>query len=99
QIEHFSSESENGLGIRILVDGAWGFYSISNPKSMDELKEGVISAIKSAFHYAQTKKQKVKLAETRAYVDTVDYTVIEKPTIEEMTKLAFECDKIIRARK
>lgn len=99
QIEHFSSKSENGLGIRILADGAWGFYSISNPKSMDELKEGVISAIKSAVHYAQTKKQKVKLAETHAHVDTVDYAVIEKPTIEEMTKLAFECDKIIRTRK
>ena len=99
QIEHFSSKSENGLGIRILADGAWGFYSVSNPKSMDELKEGVISAIKNAIHYAQTKKQKVKLAETRAHVDTVDYAVIEKPIIEEMTKLALECDKIIRARK
>ncbi|MGI0102873.1 MAG: TldD/PmbA family protein [Nitrosotalea sp.] len=99
QIEHFSSKSENGLGIRILADGAWGFYSISNPQSIDELKEGVISAIKNALYCAQTKKQKVKLAETRAYVDTVDYVVIEKPTIEEMTKLALECDKIIRARK
>ncbi|MDE1867739.1 MAG: TldD/PmbA family protein, partial [Thaumarchaeota archaeon] len=85
--------------IRVLVDGAWGFYSISNPRSMDKLKEGISGAIKNAFYYAQTKKQKVKLAETRTYVDTTDCSVIEKPTMEEMTKLAIECDTAIRKRK
>ena len=99
QIEHFSSKFEAGLGIRILADGAWGFYSLSNPKSVDELKDGVISAIKYAFYYAQTKKQKVKMAETRVCVDTVDYGMIETPEVDEMTKLALECDGIIRVRK
>jgi TldD protein len=99
QIEHFSSRFEAGLGIRILADGAWGFYSISNPKSVDELKDGVISAIKCALYYAQTKKQKVKMAETRVYVDTVDCGTIETPTVDEMTKLALECDGITRVRK
>ncbi len=99
QIEHFSSRFEAGLGIRILADGAWGFYSVSNPKSVDELKDGVISAIKRALYYAQRKKQKVKMAETRVYVDTVDYGTIETPIVDEMTKLALECDGIIRVRK
>ncbi|MGI0046455.1 MAG: TldD/PmbA family protein [Nitrosotalea sp.] len=98
QIEHFLSKAENGLGIRVLVNGAWGFYSASNPKSLGELKHGVTDAIKSSLYYTNTKKQKVKLAETRAYVDTVDRKVIKKPTAEEMIKLALECDKIIRAR-
>ncbi|MDE1866997.1 MAG: TldD/PmbA family protein, partial [Thaumarchaeota archaeon] len=47
QIEHFSSKFENGLGIRVLADGAWGFYSMSNPRSMDKLKEGISGAIKN----------------------------------------------------
>ena len=99
QIEHFSSKFDAGLGIRILAGGAWGFYSISNPKSVGELKEGVTSAIKCALYSAQTKKQKVKLAETRVCVDTVDYGMIETPAVEEMTKLALDCDRIIRVRK
>ncbi len=98
QIEHFLYKVEDGLGVRVLVDGAWGFYSLSNPKSLDELKDGVANAIKSSLCYAETKKQKVKLAETRTYVDTVDHKAIKKPTSEEMIKLALECDKIIRTR-
>lgn len=98
QVEHFLSKSENGLGVRVLADGAWGFFSASNPKSLDELKDGISDAIKSSLYCANAKKQKVKLAETRAYVDTVDHKVIKKPTPEEMIKLALECDKIIRTR-
>ncbi len=98
QVEHFSIRAENGLGIRLLADGAWGFFSISNPKSMDELKDGIINAIKSALHYSQTKKQKVKLAESKAHVDTVVHSMLKKPATEEMIDLALDCDKIIRAR-
>ena len=98
QVEHSSFNVENGLGIRLLADGAWGFYSISDPKSMDELKHGIIDAIKGALHYAQTRKQKVKLADSRVHVDTVVHRTAKKPTTEEMISLALECDKIIRAK-
>ncbi len=99
EIEHFSSTVDSGLGILVLANGAWGFYSISNPKSIENMKIGIKDAIKSALHYATNKKQKVKLAEAKAFVDTVNFKVEKKPTIEEMTKIAYECDKTIRYKK
>ncbi len=99
QIEHVTFKEENGLGIRVLADGAWGFYSISNPNSFNELKEGVSDAIKSALHYAQIKKHKIKLAETKIHIDTVNRRSPKIPTTEEMIKLALDCDKAIRTRK
>ncbi|MDE1829698.1 MAG: TldD/PmbA family protein [Thaumarchaeota archaeon] len=99
QIEHFTSKAESGLGVRMLADGAWGFYSISNPKSSDELREGVVDATKSALYYAQTKKHKVKLADSKAHVDLVIHRAAREPTTEEMVKLALECDKMIQTKK
>ncbi len=99
QIEHVTLKTENGLGVRLLVDGAWGFYSISNPISFDELKNGISDAVKNALHYAQTKKNKVKLVETKAHVDTVNRISDKSLTIAEMMQLALDCDKTIRKRK
>ena len=99
EIEHFASASDHGLGIRVLASGAWGFYSISDPKSMDEIKASAQEAVKGATHYAAFKKQKIKLAETRVFVDKIDFACAIKPTIKEMTEIAFRCDKIIRTRK
>jgi TldD protein len=99
EIEHFSSVSDMGLGIRVLASGAWGFCSISDPKSIDEIKNSAEEAVKSALYCASLKKQKTKLADVRAFVDKVDLKVGRKPSIEEMTEIAFECDKIIRSKK
>jgi TldD protein len=99
EIEHFASTSELGLGIRVLAGGAWGFYSISNPNSIDQIKTATYDAVKSALHYSEKKKQKVKLAETRAYVDKINFNVSKQPDIEELTKIGFECDNIIRSKK
>jgi len=99
EIEHFTSSRDSGLGIRVLANGAWGFFSISNPKSLDEIKNATMDAVKSALHYSTNKKQKVKLAESHVCVDEVNFSVSKKPTLEEMTKIGFECDRIIRSKK
>ncbi len=99
EIEHFISSRDSGLGIRVLANGAWGFFSISNPKSLDEVKNSTMDAVKSALHYSTNKKHKVKLAESQVYVDEVDFSVSKKPTLEELTKIGFECDSIIRSNK
>jgi TldD protein len=99
QIEHIASKTENGLGLRLLVSGAWGFYSISNPNSFDELKNGVTDAIKSASFYSHIKKNKIKLAETKAYTDTINRISAKPSTTAEMIQLALDCDKAIRTRK
>ena len=99
EIEHFTSSSDSGLGIRVLANGAWGFFSISNPKSLDEVKNVTLDAVKSALHYSTNKKQKVKLAESHVYVDEVNFSVSQNPTLEELTKIGFECDRIMRSKK
>ena len=99
EIEHFTSSRDSGLGIRVLANGAWGFFSISNPKSLDEVKNSTMDAVKSALHYSTNKKHKVKLAESQVYVDKVDFSVSKKPVLEELAKIGFECDSIIRSNK
>ena len=99
EIEHSTSSSDSGLGIRVLANGAWGFFSISNPKSLDEVKNAVMDAVKSALHYSTNKKYKVKLAESHVYVDEVNFSVSQRPTLEDLVKIGFECDSIIRSKK
>ncbi|MGI0083427.1 MAG: TldD/PmbA family protein [Nitrosopumilaceae archaeon] len=99
EIEHFTSSNDSGLGIRALAGGAWGFYSISNPKSLEEIKNAAHDAVKNALHYSTNKKQKIKLAESPTHVDKVVFSVSKKPTIEELTRIGFDCDSIIKSRK
>ena len=99
EIEHFTSSRDSGLGIRVLVNGAWGFLSISNPMSLDEVKNATTDAVKSALHYSANKKHKVKLAESRVCVDEVNFSIHKKPTLEELAKIGFECDNVIRSKK
>ena len=99
EIEHFISSENSGLGIRVLANGSWGFYSISNPKSLQVIRDAACDAVKSALHYSERKKQKVVLAETKTYIDKVDFGVSKQPTIEETSKLAFECDRIMKSKK
>ncbi|HWY36797.1 MAG TPA: DNA gyrase modulator, partial [Nitrosopumilaceae archaeon] len=99
EIEHFTSSRDSGMGIRVLANGAWGFFSISNPKSLNEVKNAALDALKSALHYSTNKKHKVKLAESHAYVDEVNCSVSRKPTLEELVKIGFECDGMIKSKK
>jgi TldD protein len=55
EIEYFTTKNDLGLGIRVLINGAWGFYSISNPLVLDEIKNGVNEATNSASHNSNQK--------------------------------------------
>lgn len=99
EIENFISSSDSGLGVRVLVDGAWGFFSISDPQSFDQLKEKIFDTVKSTKHYSIYKKQQIRLAEIHPSVDRVNYNVDQEPTIEAMVQIGLESDKIIKSRK
>lgn len=99
EIEYFTTSQDSGLGIRVLANGAWGFFSISNPKSLDEVKNAAMDAVKNALHYSSNKKHKVKLAESQIHEDNVDYTITKKPTLEELVRIGFECDSIMQSKK
>ena len=98
-VENFLASSDSGLGIRILVNGAWGFCSMSDQQSFDSIKESIIDTIQSTRHYSENKKQKVKLADVKSSTDSVNYQVKILPSVEEMMKIALESDSIIKSRK
>ncbi len=99
EIQHSISENDKGVGIRVLVDGMWGFCSVSEPSSIDDLRTKVVQSVKTALYYSTFKKQKVKLAEIRSFKDRVDFQTRKEPNIDEMIRLGMECDKIIRQKK
>ena len=93
-IEQSNSRFISGIGIRVLYDGAWGFFSTSEN---DKISDGVLAAIKAAKN--SFKKNKVKLAESPANIKTIDHTNSEKPDIEELSKIALECDSIMKENR
>ncbi|MHB8546619.1 MAG: TldD/PmbA family protein [Nitrosotalea sp.] len=99
EVENFVSSRDSGLGIRVLVNGAWGFYSVSEPKSLDGVKQNIVDTIKAAKYYSEYKKHKVRLAEVRSFTDDVRFHVLVEPNVEEMVKLGLESDKIIHDKK
>jgi TldD protein len=72
QVEHLFTRNEQGIGIRVLCDGAWGFYSTSD---FERVEQGIIDAVKSAKHYATKKRNRVTLAETPTAEKKIKYNI------------------------
>ncbi len=99
QIEHFTNTSDLGVGIRSLTKGAWGFFSVSNPKSLESIKNGVAESLKSAIHFSDKKKKKVNFSSKPSFNKKINFPVKIDPTIDELIKIGFECDKLIQKNK
>jgi TldD protein len=70
ELERIRVVENTGCGIRVLVDGCWGFTSTSIISS-EALKESLSQAISAARILARTKKKKVKgLAESKMITGT-----------------------------
>lgn len=97
-IEHVLATQNSGIGIRVLVDGAWGFYALSNPTSINDSKIAAEQAFKLAKSSSMHVKSKIILADTKAFVDKAVYSWKRDPrdAMEELVQIAKECDKIIR---
>ena len=79
RVEAAKQGIENGVALRVLVNGAWGFASVG---SMDA--ETLTSAVSDACKMAKTAsarlKTPIKLAETKTVVDRVQMTPKKKPS-------------------
>jgi len=95
EIEHVRTNSDMGIGIRLVKEGAWSFCSITNPNSVEQIKEAVNDALRNSLHYAKNKKNKIKLYPNSINKTKIDFPVLKKPELEELMKIGFECDKII----
>jgi len=99
EVENFVSSKDSGLGIRVLVNGAWGFYSVSEPRSFDGIQQSILDTVKAARYYSDSKKHKVRLAEIHSFTDTIRFPVLVEPNVDEMVKLGLESDKILHDKK
>jgi len=95
EIEHVRDISDKGIGIRILKGGAWGFYSITNPQTFEEVKEAINQTIKITNSLSQKKNNLTKLFPVNTEKIKKDYPVFKKPQLEELIKIGLECDKTI----
>ncbi len=95
EIEHVRTNKDEGIGIRLVKKGIWSFCSITNPKSIEQIKEIVDDALRNSVHYAENKKNKINLYPNSINKTKIDFPVLKKPELEELMKIGFECDKII----
>ena len=79
ELDRIRSVVNDGIGIRVLVDGAWGFYSLTNPNGVDDVRNAVERAFKLAKSSSIYVKKKVVLADIKAFTDKVIYSYKNDP--------------------
>jgi len=95
ETEYVRSSNDEGIGIRLVKQGAWSFCSITNPNSFEQIKEAIDDALQNSTHNAENKKNKINQYPNSSNKIKIDFPVLKKPGIEELTKIGFECNKII----
>ena len=95
EIEHVRNSEDKGIGVRLIKNGAWSFCSISNPKSFDEIKNILDNTIRNSDYTNSNKKNKINLHDNPINKKQIDFPVLKKPEIEELTSIGLECNKII----
>jgi TldD protein len=99
ELERIRVVENAGCGIRVLVDGCWGFSSTND---LSLLKESLTNAISAARVLAQTKKNKVRgLAESKMITGTFRTASggLSDIDIEQKIKVAREGEKAARSNK
>ena len=95
ETEHVRVHKDEGIGIRLIKDGVWAFCSITNPNSFGQIKDAINNALKNSSHYAKNQKNKIDLYPNSINKINIDYPVLQKPELEQLMKIGFECNKII----
>ena len=100
KVEKANSLRLRGVGIRVLVDGVFGFSS-TNDITRKGLEEALKNAIKAAEKSRESKKHKVKLSSKN--LATGDYSAkitdsVRNHPIDEKIEFALKCEEKIRSR-
>ncbi|MCV0430324.1 TldD/PmbA family protein [Nitrosopumilus sp.] len=94
QTEFIRNYEDRGLGIRIIKDKAWGFCSITNPQSFEQIKEILDNSIKNSNTQKQ-KENEIKLFPNTSQKKQINYPVLKKPSIDNIIEIGLECSSII----
>ena len=95
QVEAAKQGIENGIAIRVLINGAWGFSSVGSLNIAD-LKLAVSDACRMARAISKRIKKPIKLAQTKAFIDKVEVNTKKNPTtipMEEKIKTAISINR------
>ena len=93
EVEHVKTNKDEGIGIRLIKDGAWGFCSITNPHSFDQIKEILNNTIKNSSYNGASRKNKIKLHKNSDTKIKIDFPVLKKPELDEIVNIGLECSK------
>lgn len=95
QIEHIGKYFDKGFGVRVLMDGRWGF-SASSKFSKSEIRNVVKNAIKLAKESAKVKGEEIILSDEKPENGTFKTIYSQDPfKISEKEKISYlmKCDK------
>ena len=101
KVEVISSDRSRGLGVRVLVDGVWGFSSSSllSQKSMRGVSD---RAIEIASASRSLRKEPVILSEEPSVIDTYETKLLKDPfdtSLSDKLNLLLRADEILRKEK
>ncbi len=92
------AQSTQGVGVRVIADGAWGFAATGDTEET-EVRLAARHAVELARAAATTTKEPVRLAEVQPAVDEVRAQVEIDPAdvpLEDRLALLLECDREMR---
>ena len=92
QTEFVRTNEDRGLGIRIIKNNTWNFCSITNPQSFEQIKDAIDISIKNNI---KENSKKIELYPNKSNKTKINYPIIKKPELEEITQIGLECSKII----
>jgi TldD protein len=95
RVEAAKQGIENGVALRVLVNGAWGFASVGSLK-VEPLTDAVSDACRMAKTASAQLKMPIKLAEVKAVEDRVRVKPEKNPSeilMEDKIKMASEINK------
>jgi len=96
RVNALTQRIERGVAIRVLADGAWGFVSTGKLDGLDGAVKEAYSMAKAA---ARTRKDKISLADVKAYEEVIELKVDRDPRdvpIEEKIAYMQDMTKAIR---
>jgi TldD protein len=96
RVSALTQRIEQGVAVRVLVDGAWGFVSTGDMNSLDQAVKDATSMAKAA---APTRREPIVLAEIKGLEDVVEVKVQKDPRhvpIEEKIKYMSDMTNVIR---
>lgn len=98
EITELKDDTTLGFGVRVLVNGGWGFAS-SNELTQKEIEKVVNKAIEVANASSTIRNLKVKLAPEPAYQDIWKTPILRDPfsiSIEEKINILYSINEILR---